>query len=223
MTHSWFVGADRVSERIKGKRVALVGSGPGCLTNDRGFVDGHEVVVRVNNFKLGSAQGRRTDIFYSFFGTSIHTKVSILRDSGVKLCMAKCPNAKPLDSRWHEINGKGYGVDFRGIYTSRARWWFCDTYVPSVPEFLEGFDLLGQHVPTTGFAALLTLLKNEPKSIYMTGFDFFTSKIHNVNERWHMKNNSDPIGHVPEAELAWLRANIGRLPITADRALRAML
>jgi hypothetical protein len=38
-------------EFFSGKRVAIVGSGPGCLDNDPGFVDSHDVVVRVNNYK----------------------------------------------------------------------------------------------------------------------------------------------------------------------------
>ena len=62
--------ADVVS-RVSGRSVAIVGGGPSSLTNEPGFVDSHDLVVRVNNYKTGEAQGRRCDIFYSFFGGSI--------------------------------------------------------------------------------------------------------------------------------------------------------
>lgn len=214
-----FVSRDDVSAVLSGRRVALVGSGPGVLENPRGLIDSHDVVIRVNNYKLAPATGARTDVFFSFFGESIRKTARELKRDGVKLCMCKCPNGKPLESKWHVDRNKPKGVDFRYIYEGRREWWFCDTYVPTAEEFLEHFNLLRGHVPTTGFSALLTLLSFEPTSIFMTGFDFFSSGLHNVNERWKAGNPSDPIGHVPEGEARWLADNIGRLPITADRRL----
>jgi len=218
-----FCNKDAVRARIAGKIVALVGSGPGSVDNEPGFVDSHDVVIRVNNYKLMRTTGRRTDIFYSFFGTSIRKTATELAADGVKLCMCKCPNAKFIESAWHEKNGKRNGVDFRYIYQNRAGWWFCDTYIPSTEEFLQGFNLLGRHVPTTGFAALLDVLSYEPASVYLTGFDFFSSGMHNVNEPWAAKNNDDPIGHAPDRELAWLRKNINSLPVTVDKRLKGMI
>lgn len=218
-----FCKRDRVADLLNGKRIALVGSGPGSLKNEPGFVDGHEVVVRVNNYKIGIGHGIRTDVFYSYFGTAIRKTAYELRRDGTVLCMAKCPDAKPIESSWHERNGKQAGIDFRQIYERRDAWWFCDTYVPSVEEFMAHFELLGRHVPTTGFSALLDILSYEPASIFMTGFDFFESGIHNVRERWIPGNPADPIGHVPKAEAAWLKKNIQQLPITVDRGLRHRL
>lgn len=206
---------------FEGKRVAIVGSGPGSLDNPKGLVDSHDVVVRVNNYKLFPATGYRTDVFYSFFGVSIKkTPRQLLRD-GVKLCVCKCPNAKAIESEWHERNGKMPGVDFRMLYERRQGWWFCDTYVPSVEEFMEHFDLLGGHVPTTGFSALLDVLSFDPQRVFMTGFDFFTSGLHNINERWRRLNHDDPIGHVPEAERQWFAENCDNHPITTDARLSA--
>lgn len=210
-------------ETFHGKRVALVGSGPGVLGNARGFVDSHDVVVRVNNWKLGPAQGNRVDVFYSFFGASIKITASRARAAGVKLCICKCPNDHAIQSDWHERNGKMRGVDFRPIYRERAGWWFCPTYIPSIDQFMRKFHGLGGHVPTTGFAALLDILECEPASVYMTGFDGFTSGVHNVNERWKPGNPADPIGHVPRAELAWLRRLMAGHDITADDKLAATL
>ncbi len=203
-----------------GKSVAIVGSGPGSLRNRRGFVDAHEVVVRVNNYRLFPATGYRTDVFYSFFGASIRKTAAQLQRDGVKLCICKCPDAKFMESEWHASHGKENGVDFRGIYRRRAGWWPSDTYVPTVEEFMEHFRLLGGHVPTTGFAAILDVLSFSPKSIYLTGFDFFQSGVHNVTERWKKGDPTDPIGHVPGTERAWFVENMEKLPVTIDRAMQ---
>lgn len=219
-----FVEFDAVRALMEGKRVVIVGSGPSVLRNKNGVIDSHDVVVRVNNYKLkSSGTGRRTDVHYSFYGRSIRKSASELRRDGVKLCLCKCPDGMPLTSEWHIRNGKINGIDFRYIYRMRKVFWFCDTYVPDTASFLKKFFMLESHVPTTGFSAILDVLDCKPKSIYLTGFDFFTSAIHNVNKPWIRNNPLDPIGHVPEAELAWLANNVDRHPIIVDNALAALL
>lgn len=193
-----------VRHAFDGKRVAIVGSGPGCLDNEPGFIDGHEVVVRVNNYKTGRTQGKRCDVFYSFFGGSIKKNADELKADGVKLCLCKCPDAKFMESEWHRQKGKLNGVDFRYIYQHRKEWWFCPTYVPPLDEFLAVFEMLKRHIPSTGFSALLLVLEQNPASVYMTGFDFFASRTHNVNEPWRPGSPDDPIGHAPELEREWL-------------------
>lgn len=223
MLSKHFCDREAVSRRLTGRRIALVGSGPGSLENEPGHVDSHDVVLRVNNYKTGREQGFVTDVHYSFYGSSIRKTSAELKADGVELCMCKCPDAKFMESAWHERNGKPHGVDFRYIYRTRAAFWFCDTYIASLDEFLSAFHLLGGHVPTTGFSALLDVLSFSPASVYMTGFDFFQSGVHNVDEPWRAKNNDDPIGHAPERELQWLRENIDVLPVTVDRRLKGML
>jgi hypothetical protein len=218
---NWFVDRSVMVDAIEGKSIALVGSGPGVLNNPQGLIDSHDVVVRVNNYRLFPATGYRVDIFYSYFGGAIKKTAGELQRDGVKLCIAKCPNEKFMKSLWHERHGKTNGTDFRMIYNARANWWFCQTYVPTLEEFMAHFELLGRRVPTTGFAALLDILACNPKHVYMTGFDFFTSKIHNVNERWRKMNPDDPIGHDPERERKWLAENFDRYPITMDASLLA--
>lgn len=216
-----FVTFDQAAEHLRGKSVAVVGSGPSVLSNAPGFVDSHEAVVRVNNHKCSPEAGRRTDVFYSFFGTSIKKSAAELEGEGVKLCMCKLPNSKPIDSEWHERNRKIEGVDYRYIYRLRSPWWFCDTFIPDDARFLAKFELLGKHQPTTGFAAILDVLECEPASVYLTGFDFFTSGLHNVNERWVAKNNGDPICHRPDLERDWIAENAHRF--TFDATLGEML
>ncbi len=218
-----FISIDEARETIRGKRVAVVGGGPTALENRPGFIDAHDIVVRVNNYRTGEDQGRRCDVFYSFFGSSIRKTRAELERDGVRLCWAKCPDGKPLDSPWHERLGKTNGIDFRYIYRERAAWWWCDTAIPDAGHFLRGVDRLGGHVPTTGFSAIVDVLESKPAAVYLTGFDFFRSGQHNVDERWKPGDPADPIGHRPEAERAWLRANWLKHPIYVDRRLEELL
>lgn len=215
-----FLSRPDVKKLFEGKAVAIVGSGPGVLDNAPHYIDAHDIVVRVNNYTLCEQAGFRTDVFYSFFGHSIGVRAEQAKRDGVYLCMCKCPDAHAIESIWHERRGKTTGVDFRYIYEARKDWWFCDIYVPEVPEFIEKFELLNRHIPTTGFSAILDILSFDPKSVYLTGFDFYRSGLHNVDRPWRLNNPRDPIGHVPEDELAWLARNAHRYPIRTDRRLR---
>lgn len=218
-----FVSFEEVAQQFRGKSIAIVGSGPGSLDNTPGFVDAHDIVVRANNYKTGENQGHRTDVHYSFYGTSIRkTREDLARD-GVKLCMCKCPNSKPIESEWHERMGKQVGIDFRYIYRNRAPFWFCDTFIPDDAHFMRSFELLERHIPTTGFSAILDVLACEPASVYLTGFDFFSSGIHNVDERWKAGNPDDPICHRPDLEAAWLRANCADKNVTFDKRLQQIM
>jgi len=62
--------------------VAIVGSGPSCRSNQVRFIDGHDVVLRTNNYKLYFETGYRTDVYYSFFGSSIRKTEKQLRHDG---------------------------------------------------------------------------------------------------------------------------------------------
>lgn len=216
-----FSDPELMRETFAGRRVAIVGSGPGSLDNEPGFVDAHDVVVRVNNYKTGSAQGTRCDVFYSFFGGSIKKDRAALEHDGVRLCVCKCPDAKFMESEWHRKMCKPHGVDFRYIYRDRRAWWFCPTYVPTAEAFKADFDMLAGHIPSTGFSALLEVRRQAPASIYLTGFDFFASRIHNVNEPWRPGNPEDPIGHAPEREREWVAAH--RDGLTFDRRLTEIM
>ena len=216
-----FIDREQLIERFTGKSVAIVGSGPGVLQNEPGFIDSHDIVVRVNNYKLTASTGRRTDVHYSFYGSSIRKTEGELRADGVTVCMCKCPNGKFMESEWHRRMNKPHGVDFSYIYRDRTRWWFTDTYVPAMEEFVASFELLNKHIPSTGFSALLLVLGLAPASVYLTGFDFFASRVHNVNEPWRPGNPDDPIGHAPELERAWLAKNLGG--VTLDQTLTEIM
>lgn len=218
-----FVKFNDVIKRLNGRRIAVVGSGPSVLQNKRGEIDAYDIVVRVNNYSIGEHQGKRADVHFSFYGGSIKKKARDLLRDGVKLCMCKCPNSQPIVCDWHIKNNCMGGVDFTNIYRRRADFWFCDTYIPDTDSFVEKFKLLDEHIPTTGFTAILDILNCYPQELYITGFDFFTSGIHNTVSKWKPGNPEDPIKHMPELEIAWLKKNINNYPIHPDRTLRHLL
>lgn len=223
-----------VGDIIRDKRVIIVCSAPSCLENTGSFIDGHDLVVRVNNYKTKGIKngthfdftpkvGTRTDIHYSFYGTSIKTDRNQLIKEGVKLCMCKCPDSKPIHSPWHEQRGKQRGIDFRWIYLQRQSYFPCPVFIPDDRRFLKWFDLLKKHVPTTGFSCVMDVLSFEPKSVHLTGFDGFSSGKHNVNETWTAKNMDDPIRHMPNLELNVIRDLYKQKKITVDNRLKSIL
>ena len=215
-----FSDKERLKSYFQGKTVAIVGSAPSCLMNEPGKIDSHDIVVRVNNYKLMGNTGRKTNVHYSFYGFSVKKSAAEMKHDGVELCMNKCPNSQPIQSDWHRLNGCMAGVDFTQIYKRREHFWFTDTYVPTDEDFLRSFNLLGGHIPTTGFAAILDVLLLEPKLVYLTGFDFFKTRLHNVDEHWRPRKSNDPIGHVPDRERQWLIDNIHNYPIELDKVLK---
>ncbi len=218
-----FITFEQVAERIAGKTIAIVGSGPGVLDNEPGFVDSHDVVIRINNYKLSKAAGYRADVHYSFYGMSIRKVSAELRVDGVTMCMCKCPNSKPIESEWHERNGKQIGIDFRELYRRRQQFWFCDTYIPDDMHFMQAFWLLKDHIPSTGFAALWDVMQCNPASVYLTGFDFFQSRIHNVDEAWRPGRQDDPIRHRPDLERDQVEHMHGMHDIKFDEQLSAIM
>lgn len=215
-----FVGYAELVPFFHRKSVCIVGGGP--VDSSREFIDGHDVVVRVNNYVMRGHEdrvGSRCDVLYSYFGGAIKKTPDELRADGVKLLMAKCPNAKPIESEWHERNGKQNGIDFSYIFRLRERWWFGDVYVTSIERFLHLFSLLDRHIPTTGFAAIAEVASCYPRTLSLVGFDLFSSGMHNLNEKWRPGDPSDPIGHRPDLEAV----QIARLARTHTMILDPML
>lgn len=203
-----FVDESYLMDFFKDKRVVFFGSAPNALNNKGNEINKYDIIVRANNYKtagLGDMVGKRTDVHYSFYGSSIRKSRGELIDDGVKLCMCKCPNSKPIKSEWHEKNNMSLGVDFRYIYKNRREFWFCDTFIPSDERFIKHFELMDKHIPTTGFSGLLDIIDFSPSELYITGFDFFRSNVHNINERWKKGRPDDPIKHEPENEAMKLK------------------
>lgn len=223
-----FISLEECGEKFRGKTVALIGSGPSALMNPPGMIESFDLIVRVQNYRTKGFEailGKRTDVHYSFYGTSSRKTREELIADGVKLCMCKCPDGSlPFKSPWHLANGKPLGTDYRYIYTSRAPFWFCDTYAPTMDRFMQYLSVIQSedtkppyvgHQPTTGFACMLDLM-SFGCDVFVTGFDFFTSGIHNLNQAWEgtvqngvavSKNPTDPMRHRPDLEMEYMRKN----------------
>jgi hypothetical protein len=222
-------------ETFKGKRVAIVGSAPSALKNDAQYIDRYDEIVRINNFKTVGTDlkgrdydfrpqvGYRTDWHYSFYGGSIRTSHKELE--GIKGHLCKCPNEEIVHlTEWHKMRKLEKGCGWAWIYRKRKDYWIAPLYIPTKAHYLECFDMLGQHVPSTGFACLWEFASMPVKEMYVTGFDFFTSGVHNINEKWNKGMSDDPIRHLPEKERAIFKTWAKKMPskIKLDKYLRRL-
>jgi hypothetical protein len=219
----------QMREFFNGKRVAIIGSAPSCLDNRGDVIDGYDAVIRINNFKIAGFEkqvGERIDVHYSFYGNSIRTDFNDLKKRGLKLHMCKCPNSRPYVSQWH-IENKGPKDDcaynFRYIYNLRDNTWVAPVYIPSEEHYLTLWEFVNRASPTTGFACIWEIMQTDAAEVYITGFDFFTSRMHNVNEHWKKGRDDDPLRHRPDFELERVKQWAMLPHVRVDRKLKEMI
>jgi len=208
---------DNLIQSFKDKVVVIIGSAPSALDNNSESIESHDEIIRVNNFKTTGTDlkgryydfrnkvGHRTDWHYSFYGGSIRTKVEELE--GIKGHICKCPNEEIVHmTDWHKERHFEKACGWAWIYRKRNDYWVAPVYIPIKSHYLRLFNILGGHVPSTGFACIWEMLNLPVKRLYITGFDFFRSGVHNINEHWSTgKNPDDPIKHLPEKEFEFFK------------------
>jgi len=171
----------QIKDYIKDKSVIILGSAPSVVENTDLFINSFQIIVRLNNYKIFN-DSTRTDIYYSYFGRNIKkTKNDLIKDK-IKYIMCKYPV-----SNW----GKridGLQDDWSWVYEYRKGYFVIPYYIPTDKDFKSNFDLLDR-VPTTGVSAILDILRFKPKYMHVTGFDFFQSGKHNINEKWDNSGN----------------------------------
>lgn len=196
-----FIIKDReIKKIIEGKKVVILGSAPSVLKNDGEYINSFDLIVRINNYKMFGFEkyvGNRTDIFYSYFGRNIKKENSELLNDGVKLIMSKYPN--------NDFTGHTSGQVIQGIsdtckwvYDLRQDWWKFPVWIPKLRYFRENYNRIDR-IPTTGMSAVLDILRFSPCLLYITGFDFMRSKIHNVDEAWNDGDGNHD--HMAESKL----------------------
>lgn len=203
-----------VADMVQGRSVLILGSAPTVVEMPAAEMEGYDVIVRVNNFKLFNAC-RRADIWYTMAGGSILKPLGDLRESGCRLCFLKNPfaNVRQL------LGGRMMEQDFRQAYVRwRAHWFELPWYIQTVENWYWLAAQIGQ-VVTTGLSAIVDLHRFKPARMHLAGFDFFSSMKHNIDMPVRLK--PWPKHHDFEAEMLFARSFIRRAKnITCDRAMK---
>ena len=168
--------------------VALVGNA-GYLAEVRqgGFLDSHDVIIRMNNFRLAGfeeAVGHRTDVLLTNFYKDIDFSNPALHQASV--VVSSSPN------NFQRIIGRGLFIRHgeritSGMLKLRAR----EVFVPDTERFLGWIKQIGRY-PTTGALGvflLLDYLLPVIRTVYITGFSFFAGRSHYFNNASIVPNN----------------------------------
>lgn len=168
---------------IQHKRVMILGSAPSVTRNKVEDMENYDIIVRINNYKIFN-ECKRVDIFYSYFGRNIKKTEGDIINDDVLYIMCKYPL-----SDWGE-RIDGIQDNWGEVYEYRKDYFVRPHYIPDDKDFSENFKLLNR-VPTAGISCMLDIRRFNPLEIYMTGFDFFESGLHNINEKWDKSGNHD--------------------------------
>jgi hypothetical protein len=158
-------------DKFKGKRIAVVGPATSAFnTGKGGYIDGFDLVVRVNKSALTIEAGKssadigtRTDILFHCFLENMHS------------------GGGPLDFAMYRRQGVQYVINPRNEWSGlRNTFNFYKKYLAAQPTYVLPRKLyndinqsLPSHRPTTGYSALCTLLESDFSELYITGFTFF--------------------------------------------------
>jgi hypothetical protein len=165
--------------------IAVVGNAPSALGYEIGrSIDSRDCVIRMNNYRLSEefapCIGSRTTVFVTnCFPMDLRKTQNDLLEDKVKMIWAAIPLSDRL-VRWPQY-----------LETAEKRFSEFELYVPSLEDILAVTPeedslwnrwlrrlLLGhaELVPSSGLVAIALALKLEPKSMLISGFDFFSGK-----------------------------------------------
>jgi hypothetical protein len=156
---------------IKNKRIVIVGPAPTMLgSRQKDIIDGYDVVVRLNKAipikdTLMEDIGTRTDVLYNCMNPSKECggiiNEELLHKNGVKYLVSPYPPIKTSHYRFRR-DIKDY------LSKSKDLVKFChfdEEYFNKLLKIMQ--------VPNTGICAILDILKQNIKELYITGFTFF--------------------------------------------------
>jgi len=168
----------KIAEFFKDKRVLILGSAPNVIEATPEIMWPYDIIVRVNNYKQHNDYNR-TDVFYTYGGLDIKKESPELIKDGVNFLFLKCPkqelNQGEKLGRW--VDGKWFYFNCWNKYQG------FPCFVQTESNFQDNFSFLGR-ILTSGISAVLDILRYRPKKIMLAGFDFFASKIHNLDVPW---------------------------------------
>jgi hypothetical protein len=191
-----FLKESLVEKYFAGRSVIILGSAPCVLELSDRELSQYDVIVRVNNYEIFNAC-RRVDVYYSFFGRSIRGVDEKVRRDNPKFLFFKYPFDFAFNRHTKGKKIAGKSGDFRFVQRLRKDLLANVRHFAQTPaNFISNFCAIGS-MPTTGVAAILDIIRYQPKELAIAGFDFFKSKKHNINEQW---NPRDGDGHDFETE-----------------------
>lgn len=152
---------------LKNKRVCIVGPSPSLKnSNQGGFIDSFDIVVRVNRGFPVSVDtediGSKTSIHYHCLNTDEYSGGKVYLDELHKSnVILSCPYPKNVFPFHADI------VKFEKDNQERVKYHYIDT-----DFYMKCADLIGTR-PNSGVCAIIDLLCFNIKSLHVTGFTFF--------------------------------------------------
>jgi hypothetical protein len=205
-------------DSFRGASIAIVGNAGYLSDFDQGErIDSHDLVLRMNNFRVSGMErqvGSRLDIFMSTFFHDVCLDNPLL-DEASYLIASVPNNFRKHDLRWRHA---------QAITAAMSRLKRREVFVPPLGGFREKLQQIGKY-PTTGAMALYLVIEELLAvcgSVYVTGFSFFAGRSHYFSQQ-----QVDPTNHDPQRERILLAAALkphwqsGR--ITFDSQLTAAL
>lgn len=181
-------------QACNGKRVAIVGNAGYLKELDQGeLIDSHDIVIRMNNFRLSGFErqlGHRVEIFFTAFGGHIEFAPDCYR---APMVVSSRPN------NFFKIRSDRLFVHRKGKHITQGmrRLGRQELYAPSIDDYARlGRELAA--VPTTGYMAIRFVhdfLGPAIAKVFVTGFSFFEGQTHYYSER-----TMDPVNshNIPE-------------------------
>lgn len=182
-----------IRKKYQAESIAVVGNGPSALRYSIGNrIDACDLVVRMNNYKItaGFAPfiGVKIDVFLSsLFFRIVQKTEKDLRREGVRMIWSSIPDMPyvdqwPIDVARAKDNFPAYDIYLPSRYdfikaVDKPDWHIFARYAGYAlmgQKFLEAFGIWWP-VPSSGLMAILMAMNCRPKSMIITGFDFYAA------------------------------------------------
>jgi len=185
-----------LEDRIRGMTVLIVGGAPSASNLTAKQYNEYDVIIRINNFKYAN-ECKRTDYWFSYFGNNIKRVEERIQEENIKNIICKYP-----------IN-----EEFGWTHELRKTIWTQDlnVFIPTEKESFQTNNLY-KISPTAGLACIIAVLRGKPSLLRIIGFDFFETKVHNLDEKWDESGGHEMIKEkgivtmlVNSGEIEWLK------------------
>lgn len=194
---------------LRGATIALVGNAGYLAETQQGeFIDSHDIVIRMNNFRTSGFEpcvGRRTDVFLTNFWEDIDF---VSPDAaGARFVASSMPN------NFRTVRRRGVALRHGPMITAGMRkMGRREVFVPPLEWFLQRISQIGRYPTTGGVGVMLAVehLLASARSLYITGFSFFEGRNHYFSQR-----EKDTANHNVDREKQLLGELL--LPLTASK------